>query len=129
MDAFIVAMSGDFFDAGGRPCLPGFDPRGGLGERMEVTVTGAGPAIAAPDVEEAHGLILLASWFTRDSVPASRRLAVIARFGVGYDTVDLDACNETAIAVVIGPDGVRRPVAASIVTFVLALTTRLFDSV
>src|ERR1700727_2603472 len=57
--------------------------------------------------------------------PKSGRLAVVARFGVGYDTVDVDACTQAAIALVITPDGVRRPVAVSIVTLMLALTGKL----
>ena len=35
----------------------------------------------------------------------------MARFGVGYDTVDLPACSRAGIVVTIAPDGVRRPVA------------------
>ena len=58
-------------------------------------------------------------------MPRSNRLAVVARFGVGYDTVDVAACTKAGIALVITPDGVRRPVAVSIVTLVLALTGKL----
>jgi D-3-phosphoglycerate dehydrogenase len=50
---------------------------------------------------------------------------VVARFGVGYDTVDVEACTRAGIALVITPDGVRRPVAVSIVTLMLALTGKL----
>ena len=49
----------------------------------------------------------------------------MARFGVGYDNVDVPACTEAGIALVITPDGVRRPVAVSIITFMLALTGKL----
>ena len=58
-------------------------------------------------------------------MPKSGRLGVIARFGVGYDTVDVDACTKAGIALVITPDGVRRPVAVSIITLMLALTGKL----
>ncbi len=58
-------------------------------------------------------------------MPRSGRLAVVARFGVGYDTVDVDACTRAGIALVITPDGVRRPVAVSIITLMLALTGKL----
>jgi phosphoglycerate dehydrogenase-like enzyme len=58
-------------------------------------------------------------------VPKSGRLAVVARFGVGYDTVDVEACTKAGIALVITPDGVRRPVAVSIITLMLALTGKL----
>jgi phosphoglycerate dehydrogenase-like enzyme len=53
-------------------------------------------------------------------------LSVVARFGVGYDTVDTQACTEAGITVCITPDGVRRPVAVSIVAFMLALTGKMF---
>ena len=53
------------------------------------------------------------------------RLTAVARFGVGYDTVDVDACTKAGIALVITPDGVRRPVAVSVITFMLALTGKL----
>jgi D-3-phosphoglycerate dehydrogenase len=39
--------------------------------------------------------------------------------------VDLDACTQAGIAVAITPDGVRRPVAVSIITLMLALTGKL----
>jgi phosphoglycerate dehydrogenase-like enzyme len=81
--------------------------------------------IRAEDVADFDALILLAHRFTAASVPPSGRLAIVARFGVGYDSVDLDACTNSGIAVAITPDGVRRPVAVSIVTLLLALTGRL----
>ena len=39
--------------------------------------------------------------------------------------MDVDACTRAGIALVITPDGVRRPVAVSIVTLMLALTGKL----
>jgi phosphoglycerate dehydrogenase-like enzyme len=50
---------------------------------------------------------------------------VLARFGVGYDTVDLDACTEHDVAVTITPDGARRPVATAALTLLLAAMHRL----
>ena len=81
--------------------------------------------IRADQLEDFDALILLAHRFAKESVPKSGRLAVVARFGVGYDTVDVDACTKAGIALVITPDGVRRPVAVSILTFMLALTGKL----
>ena len=46
--------------------------------------------------------------FAPESVPKSGRLSVVARFGVGYDTVDVAACTKGDIALCITPDGVRR---------------------
>ena len=51
----------------------------------------------------------------------------MARFGVGFDSVDVTACTANGIAVGITPDGVRRPVAVSVLTFILALSGRLLE--
>jgi D-3-phosphoglycerate dehydrogenase len=81
------------------------------------------PASAVNDVD---ALILLGAKFDKDSIPAAgSRLAIVARFGVGFDTVDVAACTAAGIAVTITPDGVRRPVAVAILTFILALSTKL----
>ena len=63
---------------------------------------------------------------SRSSLTPNGRLAVVARFGVGYDNVDLAACSAHDVAVVITPDGVRRPVAVSILTLIFALAGKLF---
>ena len=54
-----------------------------------------------------------------------RRLKLVARFGVGYDSVDVPACTEQGIVLTITPDGVRRPVASSVMAFTLAMAHRL----
>jgi D-3-phosphoglycerate dehydrogenase len=53
------------------------------------------------------------------------RLLVIARHGVGYDSVDVAACTAAGVLVTIQPDGVRRPLAVAALTLVLALSQRL----
>ena len=81
--------------------------------------------VEADQIADFDALILLAHRFTKESIHPNRRLAVVARFGVGYDTVDVEACTSAGIALVITPDGVRRPVAVSIITLILALTGKL----
>lgn len=56
----------------------------------------------------------------------NRRLKIVARLGVGYDNVDVPACTASGVILTITPDGVRRPVATSILTFILALSHKLF---
>ena len=53
------------------------------------------------------------------------RLKVVARFGVGYDNVDVPACTRAGVLLTITPDGVRRPVAVAAMTFLLALSHKL----
>jgi phosphoglycerate dehydrogenase-like enzyme len=64
---------------------------------------------------------------TRESFPRDGRLALITRFGVGCDDVDLEAATACGVAVSAAFDGVRRPAAAATMALILALTTKLFD--
>jgi D-3-phosphoglycerate dehydrogenase len=54
------------------------------------------------------------------------RLKVIARHGVGFDTVDLHAATARGIVVTNTPLAVRRPVAVATLTLIFALAGRLF---
>ncbi|HSO46324.1 MAG TPA: NAD(P)-dependent oxidoreductase [Rhizobiaceae bacterium] len=125
-DMFRVALSGDFRKADGSPTYPDFDLeplRSASGVEMEFLQSNN--PLKAEQLEDFDALILLIHRFAPESVPKSGRLSVVARFGVGYDTVDVDACTKAGIALVITPDGVRRPVAVSVITFMLALTGKL----
>jgi D-3-phosphoglycerate dehydrogenase len=63
---------------------------------------------------------------TRTTVSGSdRRLKLIARFGVGYDMVDVPALTENGVLLTITPDGIRRPVATAALTFVLMLAQKV----
>jgi hypothetical protein len=64
--------------------------------------------------------------FTPESLgPDKPRLKLIARFGVGYDTIDVPTCQKAGIYLTIAPDGVRRPVAVSAITFMLMLAHKV----
>lgn len=124
--SFRVAISGDFRGADGAPTFPDFDLeplRRAPG--VETAFLESRNPLTADQLEDFDALILLIHRFDAGSVPASGRLSVVARFGVGYDTVDVDACTRAGIALVITPDGVRRPVAVSVITLMLALTGKL----
>ncbi len=127
MSTFRVAIDGDFKKPDGSPAYPDFDTTP-LTSRtgVEVVHVDLGAETPAQVAEEYDALILLARRFGRASARPSR-LGLVARFGVGYDTVDVPACTEAGIAVTITPSGVRRPVAVAILTFVLALAGRLMQ--
>ena len=83
-------------------------------------------AVVTPDqIKDYDGVISLAPRYTRDTFGGVERLAVIGRLGVGYDNIDLEACNDANVMVFITPDSVRRPVAASILALTLALARHL----
>jgi D-3-phosphoglycerate dehydrogenase len=81
--------------------------------------------LTAAHAAQYDGLLVLAPRVTAATLAGQPRLAVVARFGVGYDNVDTKACTRAGVALTITPDGVRRPVAASVLTFVLALSHKL----
>jgi len=123
---FRVVLSGDFKKPDGSPTFPDFDTSPLQGQPgVECLYLDRSDEIRADQVADADALILLTSRFTAKSIHPNGRLAVVARFGVGYDSVDVPACTAADIAVVITPDGVRRPVAVAILTFILALSGKL----
>ena len=54
------------------------------------------------------------------------RLRVVARHGVGYDTVDVAAMTQAGVIVTNTPTAMPRPVATTALTFILALSGKLF---
>lgn len=126
MSSFRVALSGDFKKADGSPAFPDFD----LSPLKDNTAVDfdyipVNGVVKAEALDGFDALILLVPRIESLSFPKDGRLAVIARFGVGYDNVDLKACTDHGCALAITPDGVRRPVAVSVITFMLALTGKL----
>ncbi|HEV2273223.1 MAG TPA: NAD(P)-dependent oxidoreductase [Acidobacteriaceae bacterium] len=124
---FRVALSADFCDAQGRPIFPD------LGLSLLEGVPGVSyeflPEYRAeytPGQLSGYDVVIsLKPKVTSESLRDIDRLCAIGRCGVGYDNVDLDACTERDVAVYITPGGVVRPVAESIVLFVLALSHNL----
>ena len=126
-DKFRVALSRDFLTAEGEPLFPMFD-RTPLDEDPDIEwhyLENANGPVDAGELAGHDALILLAQRFDRSSVPGDGRLAMVARFGVGYDSVDVPACSDNGIALVITPNGVRRPVAVAIIALILAVMGKL----
>ncbi len=84
------------------------------------------PTLRGDQVQDYDALLVLAPAVTAETLEGGDRLAILARFGVGYDSVDVAACSKNGVLLTITPDGVRRPVAVSIITFILALSHKLF---
>lgn len=83
--------------------------------------------LRADQIAGYDALAVLAPRVTAATLEGADRLSVIARYGVGYDSVDVPACTAHGVALTITPDGVRRPVATVVLTFVLALSSRIFE--
>lgn len=83
------------------------------------------PVLKAEQVSGYDGLLVLSPQVNAATLLGAERLCVVARFGVGYDNVDVPACTANGIMLTITPDGVRRPVAVSAITLLLALSHKL----
>lgn len=124
--SFRVGLTRDFLDANGNLNFDiGLDL---LRQHPEIAWSVLPEDIPEVRSEHARGydaLLVLAPRVTARTLEHNDTLAVIARFGVGYDSVDVDACTQRGVVVTITPDGVRRPVAVAAITYVLALSQRL----
>jgi len=92
---------------------------------LEIATLGNLTATAA-DLEEFDAVLAMALRVNADSVRGVSRPAIIARWGVGYDLLDVPALSASAIALAITPAGVRRPVAEAELTMIFALAKNLF---
>src|SRR5215211_1601169 len=83
------------------------------------------PEVTPAQIAGYDAVISLAPRFTADTLRGAARLVTIARWGVGYDMIDTQACTDNDVLLCITRDAVRRPVAEGIVTLLLALTKQL----
>jgi phosphoglycerate dehydrogenase-like enzyme len=65
--------------------------------------------------------------FSSRSLGPDRRLKIVARHGVGFDSVDVSALTQAGVLLTNTPLAVRRPVATMALTFMLALAQRLLE--
>lgn len=85
-----------------------------------VTVQGDDPAGFSREIADADALILRYHPFRRADVERAEKLKVCARYGVGYDNIDMDAATERGIPVAVV--GEANSVAVAEHTFYLMLT-------
>ncbi len=85
------------------------------------------PELTPDQIRDYDALLVLSPQITAATLEGVERLSVVARFGVGYDNVDVPACTRSGVLLTITPDGVRRPVAVTAMTFLLALSHRLLQ--
>lgn len=74
----------------------------------------------------AHAVAFAGPGIDKDSfASAEESPLILARFGVGFDSIDLDACTKAGTALTITPDGSQKPVATAALTMLLATMHRL----
>lgn len=127
---FKIASTRDLMTAAGEPCFPAsaFDV---LKDNPEISwhwldeeIAEITPQLMA-DYDGLH--VNLPSVRASCVADGNVRCKIIARNGVGYDTVDVDAMTAAGVIVTNTPIAVRRPVAVATLTLIFALAGRLFD--
>lgn len=84
------------------------------------------PVSAAPGYLDRYDAVIAFAYpFPGESLLGLKRLSCIARWGVGFDRVDIDACTQAGIAVALSPMAVRRPMAEGILALIFSLTKNL----
>jgi len=123
-EKFVVTLTADFYDSAGAPKYrdlglsllqehPQIEQRV-FQEHRKI--------IGADQIRAAQGVIVLTPSVTAESVSQAKDLLVIARFGVGYDAVDVDACTRADVLVTITTGAVDRPVAEATIGWMIALS-------
>ena len=86
---------------------------------------GAGDVGDPKVIDEYDAIIVFGCAFPRESFVGVKRLACLARWGVGYDKVDTVASTEADVLVSLTPEGVRRPVAEGIIAMIFGVAKYL----
>ena len=123
-----VGLTRDILDSGGQPAF-GAAPLAILDGASEI-VWEYLPEVV-PEITADHAATYDAIYVNLPRVPAAAvaradcRLRVVARHGVGYDSVDVAAMTRAGVIVTHTPSSMPRPVATIALSFVLALAGRL----
>ncbi len=80
------------------------------------------PNITPDQLVGCAGVVVLTPHVTAESLADSNELLAIGRFGVGYDSVDVDACTQRDVLAMITAGAVDRPVAEATIGWMIALT-------
>ncbi len=121
---FIVTLTADFYDSAGRPKfrdlgLSVFKDHSHIKQQVFKEHR---KQIGADQIAGAQGVIVLTPSVTAESVSDAGDLLVMARFGVGYDAVDVNACTAADVLVTITAGAVDRPVAEATIGWMIALS-------
>jgi len=124
MTAFRVGLTRDFLTPSGELSMDN------IGLHLLENVPGVSyeffsehlPEVAPSQIAGYDAVISLGPRYTRRTLEDPHlKLGIVARFGVGYDMLDVDGLTERDVIITITPDGVRRPMATGILTLILAL--------
>ena len=127
---FKVGISGDLLNRNNEPCF-GVEPLNLLKDRDDIEISWMDKSITELDSEmtsKFDAILLNLPKANADCVSNSNcKLKIISRFGVGFDTVDIEAMTNHNIIVTNTPNAVRRPVAVAALTMIFASAGKLLQ--
>ncbi len=124
---FVIGVSPDFYTEA-RASLEGViaEQLAGVDGVDVVPMPPENGRLAATGVLDLYDAVFaMALKITPESLRGVERLAIVARWGVGYDLIDVDALTDNDVVLSITPRAVRRPVAEAILTLIFALSKNL----
>ena len=125
---FKVGISGDLLNNENEPCF-GNAPLELLKKRKDIEISWMDKAITeiTTDMTADFDAILLNLPKANAHCVSNKdcRLKIISRFGVGFDSVDIEAMKRKNIIVTNTPNAVRRPVAVATLTMIFGLASKL----
>lgn len=124
---FRIALTADFYDEAGGPLYKdfGLDTFHGQDHVVISKFAEHHGEITPDQLTGCSAALVLTPKVTAASLACSDDLLAISRFGVGYDSVDVAACNRNNVLLTITPGAVNRPVAEATIGWMLALSHRM----
>ncbi len=128
-DTFSVRLTADFFDTHGRLKFhdAGLDLLRECGGIRLSAFEEHRPVIQPHQIGDAHAVIVLTPQVTQASLDGCENLLMIGRFGVGFDSVDVDACTERDVLVTITSGAVDRSMAEATIGWMIALSHHMLS--
>ncbi len=127
---FKVGISGDLLNSIDQPCF-GMEPLNLLKDRDDIEISWMDKSIVELDTDmtsKFDAILLNLPKANADCVSKSNcKLKIISRFGVGFDSVDIEAMKKKNIIVTNTPNAVRRPVAVAALTMIFAVAGKLLQ--
>lgn len=125
---FKLGITGDLLNEQGRPCF-GEKPLNAVFKEKSIQVKWIDrnlQIISENESSQYDALLLNSPKLVKNSINKNNnRLKIVSRFGVGYDSVDLDVLRNNKIILTNTPNAIKRPVAVASLTMVLSLAGKL----
>ena len=126
---FELGITGDLLTKSGKPCF-GESPLEAIYNEKNIKIEWIDPSLEILSEKETSrfdAILLNSPRLTKESInEQNNRLKIVSRFGVGYDSVDLEVMKKNKIILTNTPNAVKRPVAVASLTMILSLAGNLF---